>query len=65
MKTKDVAKQLGISYSRLINLIRCEKIEAPEKDSSADFVWSKQDVANAQKAMEDRIKKIYPKALFK
>ena len=52
LKTKEAARQLGISYWHLISLLRSEKLQAPPKDSSGDFVWTEQDLDAARRALE-------------
>jgi hypothetical protein len=51
-KSRQVAKILGIPYTRLMSLLRCEKLPAPQKDSSGDYVWLEQDVANARTGLK-------------
>ena len=55
-KTPIAAKEVGISYHRLINLIRFGAIMPPEKDSSGDYVWSDSDVEAARKVIAGRQK---------
>jgi hypothetical protein len=50
-KTPVAAVELGVSYHRLINLVRFRKIPAPARDSSGDFLWSDVDLAHARQAL--------------
>jgi hypothetical protein len=50
-KTPIVARELGIPYYRLLNLIRCDHIIPPAKDSSGDYVWSAEDIERARQAL--------------
>jgi hypothetical protein len=50
-KTPVAADELGISYYKLMNLLRSRRIPLPVKDSSGDFIWSDQDIENARKAL--------------
>jgi DNA-binding transcriptional MerR regulator len=53
-KTKAVADLLGITYHRLFELIRSNKIPSPQKDSSGDYVWTEQDIERARHALAAR-----------
>jgi hypothetical protein len=53
IKTPTAARQLAISYHRLIGLIRYGKIDPPGKDSSGDYVWTEADVERARRALAD------------
>jgi hypothetical protein len=53
-KTSAVARQLGIPYYVLFDLIRHGRMEPPEKDSSGDYVWTAADVERARQAMSLR-----------
>jgi hypothetical protein len=50
-KTPGAADELGVSYSRLINLIRFRRMDPPAKDSSNDYVWTEQDLERARQAL--------------
>jgi hypothetical protein len=50
-KTPVAARELGVSYHQLIGLIRYDKIAAPERDSSGDFIWTEADLARAREAL--------------
>jgi hypothetical protein len=50
-KTPAVADQLGISYTRLINLLRTRRLIPPQKDTSGDYVWSLEDVERARQVL--------------
>jgi len=47
-KTPTVADLLGISYWRLINLLRTRRLVPPQKDTSGDYVWTPEDVERAR-----------------
>ena len=50
-KSPVAARELGISYSRLISLLRSERLRPPQKDSSGDYLWTEQDLAAAREAL--------------
>jgi hypothetical protein len=50
-KTPGAAAELGENYTRIINLIRFQKMDPPEKDSSGDYVWTEQDLERARAAL--------------
>jgi hypothetical protein len=55
-KTPAVARALGVTYHRLINLIRIGKISSPQKDTSGDYLWTDSDLGAARKALTvDRV----------
>ena len=51
LTTTAVATELGIKYHRLISLLRAEKLNAPQKDTSGDYIWSDADINAARKAL--------------
>jgi hypothetical protein len=51
LKTPAAADQLGITYHRLIGLIRFRKIIRPERDSSGDYLWADADLERARQAL--------------
>jgi hypothetical protein len=51
-KTKDVARELGISVLKLRAMLQNEKLEPPPKDSSGDYVWTDADVERARVAAQ-------------
>jgi hypothetical protein len=57
LKSPAAADALGVTYHRLIGLIRFRKISPPERDSSGDFVWGKSDLERARKALAGRKRK--------
>jgi len=58
LKTTIAARELGISYSRLMSLLRADKFPSPHKDSSGDYLWSQQDLEEAKQALSiDRRRK--------
>jgi hypothetical protein len=48
LKSPLAAKELGISYHRLMSLLRYDKVPRPAKDSSGDYVWTEDDLAAAR-----------------
>lgn len=52
VKTPIAARQLELSYTKLINQVRYGKIKAPVKDSSGDYMWSAADMAAARNAVQ-------------
>jgi hypothetical protein len=50
-RTLAAAKQLGGSYHQLIYLIRFGQMQAPERDSSGDFIWARADIERARRAL--------------
>ena len=46
-KTVEVVRELGSTSSRVINLVRFNRIPAPAKDVSGDYTWSDRDVEAA------------------
>jgi len=56
-KSPVAAKELGISYYRLISLLRSEKLAPPRKDSSGDYVWTDEDVAAARKVLAEDLRR--------
>jgi hypothetical protein len=52
LKTPEAACALGVTYHRLIGLVRFRKIiPLPEKDSSGDYLWSQADLGRARQAL--------------
>jgi hypothetical protein len=51
LKTPLAADYLGVTYHRLIGLVRFRKIDPPSRDSSGDFIWSESDIERARKAL--------------
>jgi hypothetical protein len=50
-KTPVAARELGITYHRLIGLIRFDKIPPPTRDSSGDYLWTDADIERARQAV--------------
>jgi hypothetical protein len=50
-KTPVVARELQVTYHRLIGLIRYGKITPPGRDSSGDFAWTDEDIERARRAL--------------
>ncbi len=45
--TKQVARALGVSFSRLARAVWSEQIEAPEKGPGGAYLWTRADVERA------------------
>jgi hypothetical protein len=52
LKTRQVAKLLGVNYYSLVALFRSGKCDPPEKDASGDFVWTEADIGRAHAALK-------------
>jgi DNA-binding transcriptional MerR regulator len=50
-KTPAAARRLGVTYHRLMGLIRFGKIPAPQKDESGDYLWLPEDIERARVAL--------------
>jgi hypothetical protein len=50
--TRDAARELGVTYNRLINLLRFDKMVPPGRHSSGDYFWTDTDLARARKALQ-------------
>jgi hypothetical protein len=50
-KTPVAARELGISYSQLIGLLRYGKISPPGRDTSGDYIWTDKDLTRARAAL--------------
>ena len=53
LKTPVAAKQLNITYTRLMSLIRYGKVTPPQKDSSGDYQWTADDLAAVRKILNE------------
>jgi hypothetical protein len=52
LKTPEASRALGVTYHRLVGLLRFRKIDPlPEKDSSGDYVWTRDDLDRARRAL--------------
>jgi hypothetical protein len=51
LKTPVAARELGTTYHRLIGLVRFNKIDPPQRDSSGDYIWSPADIERAREAL--------------
>jgi hypothetical protein len=58
IKTPVAARELGVTYHRLIGLLRFNKIPAPVRDSSGDYLWSPDDITRARQALQPRAKEV-------
>jgi DNA-binding transcriptional MerR regulator len=54
MKSGEVSRQLGVSYSKLVALLRENKIAPPAKEGSGQYVWGEDDVERARQALARR-----------
>jgi hypothetical protein len=54
MKTPVAARHLGVTYHTLIGLLRFNKIDPPQRDSSGDYLWSPADLDRARAALAAR-----------
>jgi hypothetical protein len=52
-KTRQASRKLGVSYWRLIGMLRSDKFQPPKKDASGDFVWSTADLDRNRVALAD------------
>lgn len=52
LKTPAAADLLGVSYARLVGLLRARKIRPPAKDSSGDYLWAPPDLDAARDALQ-------------
>jgi hypothetical protein len=53
-KTPAVADLLGVTYWRLINLLRSRRLVPPAKDTSGDYVWAEADIERARVVLQSR-----------
>jgi hypothetical protein len=52
LKTPEAARTLGVTYHRLMGLLRFRRISPlPEKDSSGDYLWAQADLERARQAL--------------
>jgi hypothetical protein len=51
LKTIEVVRKLAVPYSRLMDLIRNNRIPRPPKDASEDYIWWPADVERARHAL--------------
>jgi hypothetical protein len=56
-KTPVAARELGLTYTQLVGLIRYGHIAPPGRDSSNDFVWTDADMDRARAALAARRKR--------
>jgi hypothetical protein len=50
-KTPVAARELGITYTKLIGLIRYGRLEPPGRDTSGDYVWTDADLERARQLL--------------
>ena len=51
MKTRDVEALLNLAVGKVSHMIRARRFEPPRKDSSGDFVWTKEDIERLRRAL--------------
>jgi hypothetical protein len=51
-KTPVAAAALGVTYHRLIDLVRFHKITPPHRDTSGHFIWMPADMERARAALQ-------------
>lgn len=51
LKTPMAARAVGCSYYRIFELIRDDRLRAPEKDTSGDYLWWPADLARLRDAL--------------
>jgi hypothetical protein len=51
LKTIEVVRKLAVPYTRLVDLIRNNRIPRPAKDASEDYIWFPADVERARHAL--------------
>jgi hypothetical protein len=54
-KTPAVADLIGVSYYRLIGLLRSRRLAPPQKDTSGDYIWTPEDIEGARKALSGHL----------
>jgi hypothetical protein len=52
-KTPRAARELGITYSHLMSLLRYGRLAPPERDDSGDYLWTDADLERARQALAD------------
>jgi DNA-binding transcriptional MerR regulator len=50
-KSPVAARELGVTYHRLMGLLRFNKILPPARDSSGDYLWGDADLERARQAL--------------
>jgi hypothetical protein len=61
LKTPQAARTLGVSYHRLMGLVRFNRISPlPAKDISGDYLWSPADLERAREALRPRRQEALP-----
>jgi hypothetical protein len=50
-KTPLAARELGITYSHLIRLLRNDRLAPPGRDSSGDYLWSDNDLERVRQVL--------------
>jgi hypothetical protein len=51
-KTPAAARELGVTYHRLMGLVRFAKINPPGRDGSGHYIWGRSDLKRARRALE-------------
>ena len=57
LKTAAAAKELGVEYFGLFNLIRFGKLRPPAKDTSGDYIWSSADLDRVRQVLAAKRKR--------
>ena len=52
--TQEAARELGIGYVQLFNLIRYGHLDPPQKSGSGEYIWVQDDLAAARKVLGSR-----------
>src|ERR1019366_1279067 len=52
-KTAVAAASIGVAESYLISLLRRKAIDAPDKDTSGDYLWTPADIAAAKGKVDE------------
>jgi hypothetical protein len=60
LKTPLAARQLRVSYWRLVDLLRTGRLEPPAKDSSGHYQWGDDDLRRAREVLDGTSRKAVP-----
>jgi hypothetical protein len=61
-KSRDVERILGVPPHLLTYLMRARRLQRPKKDSSGDYVWTRDDIRRARAAIAARRRGVSQKA---
>ena len=56
--TQEAARELGIGYAQLFNLIRYGRIVPPQKTGSGEYYWTDDDLTAARNALSFRKRRV-------